>query len=182
MRFQATDIRGLLVIESEPSSDARGSFTRIHCRREFADNGLNSNFEQCSLSYNRKRGTVRGLHYQVPPHAEAKLVCCVAGSVFDAVVDVRRASPTYGRAQWFSLTADRAIMVYVPEGCAHGFQTLQDHTTLLYIISAPYHAPAARGIRWNDPALEIPWPERKAVFLSDRDKSHPLLSELKSEF
>lgn len=182
MRFEPTDIPGMFVIESDPSSDERGSFARILCRREFAANGVHLNAEQTSVSYNRRRGTVRGLHYQIRPHTEAKLVCCVAGSAFDAVVDLRRASQTFGRAVWISLAADRANMVYVPEGCAHGYQTLEDNTTLLYAISAPYHSAAARGVRWDDPALRIPWPERKAVFLSERDKSLPLLSELAPDF
>ena len=182
MRFQATEIPGLFVIESEPSSDSRGAFARIHSRREFAENGLSSCPEQCSLSHNRKRGTVRGLHYQIPPHGEAKLVCCVAGSAFDAVVDLRRASPSFGRALWFRLAADVGRMIYVPVGCAHGFQTLKDDTTLLYMISSRYELSAARGIRWNDPALGIPWPEREAVSLLPRDRSLPLLSQIESIF
>ena len=182
MRFQSTEIPGLVVIESEPASDARGFFARLHCAREFIDNGIDLSPEQSSLSFNRKRGTVRGLHYQVAPYAEAKLVCCVAGSAFDAVVDLRRASPAFGRVHWVSLEATRANMVYVPEGCAHGYQTLVDDTTLLYMISAPYQATAARGVRWNDPALGIPWPETANVFLSERDKSLPLLVELEVDF
>ena len=182
MHFQATEVPGLFVIDSEPSRDSRGDFARIHSSREFAEKGLSPCPEQCSLSRNRRRGTVRGLHYQVPPHAEAKLVCCVAGSAFDVVVDLRRASPSFGRALCFSLAADIARMIYVPQGCAHGFQTLQDDTTLLYMISTPYEPSAARGIRWNDPALAIPWPEREAVSISDRDKSLPLLSNLESTF
>lgn len=182
MRFHASEIPGLFLIEADPSSDARGFFARIHCRQEFADNGLTLVPEQSSISYNRRRGTVRGLHYQARPYAETKLVCCVSGSILDAVVDLRRASPTFGRAQWFPLAADRANMVYIPEGCAHGYQTLQDDTTLLYVISAPYNAASARGVRWDDPMLGIPWPERKAVFLSERDRSLPLLSELEIAF
>jgi dTDP-4-dehydrorhamnose 3,5-epimerase len=182
MRFQATEIPGLVVIESDPGADARGLFARVHCAREFIDNGIDFSPEQTSLSSNRKRGTVRGLHYQVRPFVEAKLVCCVGGSAFDAVVDLRRASPTFGRASWIALEAGRANMVYVPEGCAHGYQTLEDDTTLLYMISAPYQASAARGLRWDDPALGIPWPERTNVFLSDRDKALPLLAQLEADF
>jgi dTDP-4-dehydrorhamnose 3,5-epimerase len=182
MRFQATEIPGLVVIESDPSADARGSFSRVHCSREFIDNGIDFSPKQTSLSRNRKRGTVRGLHYQVRPFVEAKLVCCVDGSAFDAVVDLRRASPTFGRASWITLAAGRTNMVYVPEGCAHGYQTLEDDTSLLYMISAPYQASAARGVRWDDPVLGIPWPERANVFLSDRDKALPLLAQLEADF
>jgi len=182
VKFQPTEIAGVFVVTSEPSSDPRGTFVRIHSRQEFEAKGLAPLPEQCSLSHNRRRGTVRGLHYQEPPHAEAKLVCCVSGAAFDAVVDLRCKSSTYGRALWFSLAADRSDMIYVPEGCAHGFQTLEDDTTLLYMISASYQADAARGIRWNDAALGIPWPEREAVFLSERDKLLPRLVDVETPF
>jgi dTDP-4-dehydrorhamnose 3,5-epimerase len=182
MRFEPTEIGGVVRIESDPAGDARGFFARVHCSREFAGHGIDLAPAQTSLSSNRRRGTVRGLHYQVPPFAEAKLVCCVAGAAFDAVVDLRRASPTFGRALWLTLEAGRANMIYVPVGCAHGYQTLADDTTLLYMISAPYHAAAARGVRWDDPALAIPWPERANVFLSDRDKKLPLLAQLEADF
>jgi dTDP-4-dehydrorhamnose 3,5-epimerase len=181
MRFQPTPIPGLVLIESQPSADARGFFARLHSKREFAAQGIRLDADQTSVSYNKKRGTVRGLHYQRAPFVEAKLVCCVAGAAFDAVVDLRRASPAFGRAFWVELKAAEANLVYVPEGCAHGYQTLEDDTTLLYAISAPYDAASARGVRWNDPALGIPWPESKAI-LSERDRSLPLLAELPVEF
>jgi dTDP-4-dehydrorhamnose 3,5-epimerase len=182
MRFQSTPIPGLVLIDSPPAADARGSFARIHSRREFAEQGIRFEAEQTSVSYNRKRGTVRGLHYQLPPFVEAKLVSCVAGSAFDAVVDLRRASPAFGRAFWIELKATAANMVYVPEGCAHGYQTLVDDTTLLYAISVPYDAASARGVRWNDPAFGIPWPEPKTAILSERDRTLPLLAQLPAEF
>jgi len=182
MRFQTTDIAGVLIVKTEPSQDDRGSFSRLHCRQEFVDRGLMPYPEQSSLSHNRRRATVRGLHFQAPPFAEAKLVCCVTGAIFDVVVDLRHASPTFGRAEWFSLAADRTRMIYVPEGCAHGFQTLEDHTTLLYMISASYRASAARGIRWNDPALGIPWPLAEDALLSERDQSLPLISDIGAIF
>jgi dTDP-4-dehydrorhamnose 3,5-epimerase len=131
VNFQTTDIPGLVVITTDVSTDIRGAFSRIHSRDEFAAGGIDPDFEQCSLSYNRARATVRGLHYQVEPYVEAKLVCCVAGSIFDAVVDLRRDSPGFGRAWWGTLAADRGISVYVPKGCAHGFQTLEDGAALL---------------------------------------------------
>lgn len=182
MRFQATEIAGLFVIESDPSSDPRGFFARLHSHREFSEAGLDLSSEQTSLSHNDKRGTVRGLHFQAPPHTEAKLVCCVAGSALDAVVDLRRKSGSFGRALWFPLDARRPTMIFVPQGCAHGYQTIEDDTTLLYMISTPYDPASAGGIRWDDPVLGIPWPEREAVLLSERDKALPLLSELGSIF
>jgi dTDP-4-dehydrorhamnose 3,5-epimerase len=182
MNFEPTAIEGVFLVRSDASNDSRGSFARIHARQDFVERGLDQVTEQCSLSHNLRRGTIRGLHYQLPPHAEAKLVCCVAGSVFDAVVDLRRASPTFGRAAWFSLSARVPTMVFVPKGCAHGFQTLEDDTSLLYMISAPYDAASARGIRWNDPALSIPWPLRENLVLSQRDGALPSLSEIPAEF
>lgn len=182
MRFEPTEIDGVVRIESDPAGDGRGFFARVHCSREFADHGIDLLPAQTSLSSNRRRGTVRGLHYQFPPFAEAKLVCCVAGAAFDVVVDLRRASPTFGRALWLTLEADRANMLYVPVGCAHGYQTLADNTTLLYMISVQYREAAARGVRWDDPALGIPWPERASVSLSDRDKALPLLAQLETDF
>jgi dTDP-4-dehydrorhamnose 3,5-epimerase len=182
VKFEPAAIEGVFLVRSDSSKDLRGSFARIHSRREFANLGLEQVAEQCSLSQNLRRGTIRGLHYQLPPSAEAKLVCCAAGSAFDAVVDLRRASPTFGRAIWFSLSAQTPTMVYVPRGCAHGFQTLEDDTTLLYMISAPYDAASARGIRWDDPALCIPWPLRDSPVLSPRDRALPLLSETPAEF
>ena len=182
MNFQATEIPGVIVVTTEVSADVRGTFSRIHSRGEFADCGIDPNFEQCSLSYNRLRATVRGLHYQTRQYVEAKLVCCVAGSIFDVIVDLRRDSPAFGRAWWTTLASDRGVSVYVPEGCAHGFQTLEDNATLLYMISAPYRTEAARGVRWNDPVLGIPWPERNSIVISDRDRSLPLLAEIEATF
>jgi dTDP-4-dehydrorhamnose 3,5-epimerase len=182
MNFQETEIAGVLIVTAQPNNDPRGTFVRVHSCQEFADHKLKWIPEQTSLSHNVKSGTVRGLHFQAPPYTEAKLVCCVAGAAFDAVVDLRRQSPTFGRALWFDLVADRSVMIHVPEGCAHGFQTLEDDTTLLYMISAPYRADAARGIRWDDPALRIPWPKPKAAFLSERDRSLPMLSQIASPF
>lgn len=182
MKFQETAIPGAIVIESDVSQDPRGTFSRVQSRDEFNKHKIDLRPEQSSLSYNRKRGTVRGLHYQTAPYNEAKLVCCAAGSAFDVVVDLRRNSPTFGRALWLDIAAAKGTMVYVPEGCAHGFQTLEDNTTLLYMISAPYDPAAASGIRWDDPALGIPWPENSNVLLSDRDRSLPLLAEVDPPF
>jgi dTDP-4-dehydrorhamnose 3,5-epimerase len=182
LNFEETDIEGVLIVTPKLHEDPRGSFMRIHSREEFAGRGLNAEPEQSSLSYNRCRGTVRGLHYQLAPYNEAKLIVCLTGSVFDAVVDLRKSSETFGRAIGISLAPGRNSSVYVPQGCAHGFQTLEDDTTLLYMISSPYQESAARGIRWNDPALELAWPIQDNVFLSERDEALPLLSELDTFF
>lgn len=182
MKFETTEIPGVLVVAPEFHDDPRGVFMRIHSREEFARGGLNASPEQTSLSYNRMRGTVRGLHYQLAPYNEAKLVVCISGSVFDAVVDLRKSSSTFGRAIGIRLAVGRSNSIYVPEGCAHGFQTLEDDTTLLYMISAPYNEAAARGVRWDDPALGLAWPIREKVSLSDRDRALPLMSELSNYF
>ncbi|HTY70234.1 MAG TPA: dTDP-4-dehydrorhamnose 3,5-epimerase family protein [Alphaproteobacteria bacterium] len=182
MKFERTAIEGVYLVSSDPAADPRGTFARIHSRHEFAERGLAPVVEQTSLSRNCRRGTVRGLHYQASPHVEAKLVCCVTGALFDAVVDLRRSSPTFGRAFWTMLTAGDGPMIYVPEGCAHGFQTVEDDSSVLYMISAPYDAGAARGVRWDDPALGIPWPERDSVHLSERDRSLPLLADVRTLF
>ena len=182
MNFETTDISGVLIVRPHLHNDPRGAFMRIHARQDFAERGINAEPAQCSLSYNLKRGTVRGLHYQLAPYNEAKLVVCVTGRMYDAVVDLRRSSPTFGRAIGIPLSPGANAMVYVPEGCAHGFQTLEDNTTLLYMISAPYEASAARGLRWDDPALGLEWPIREAASLSDRDRTLPLLSELDTFF
>lgn len=183
MKFDATDIPGVLRVSSDLFVDPRGTFTRIQSKSEFAERGLNAAPEQCSVSYNLKRGTVRGLHFQLAPYNEAKLVVCLAGRMFDAIVDLRKASPTFGKALGLELGGGTgSMMVYVPEGCAHGFQTLEDNTTLLYMISTPYHEAAARGLRWDDPALGLDWPIRDEVFLSDRDRAFPDFATLGSYF
>lgn len=183
MKFESTEIAGVFIVRSEMHADNRGIFTRIHARPAFAEWGLTACPEQSSLSYNRKRGTVRGLHYQIPPYNEAKLVVCVSGSMYDAVVDLRKSSATFGRALGIRLVArSDMMMVYVPEGCAHGFQTLEDDTTVLYMISNSYSADAARGVLWNDPALGLDWPLRDDVRMSDRDHAFPLFSELDTYF
>jgi dTDP-4-dehydrorhamnose 3,5-epimerase len=182
MRFERTAIEGVYLVSSDAAVDPRGTFARVHSQQEFASRGLAPVVEQTSLSRNRRRGTVRGLHYQAPPHAEAKLVCCVAGALFDAVVDLRRGSETFGRAFWATLTAEKGPMMYVPKGCAHGFQTIEDDSAVLYMISTRYDAGAAGGVRWDDPALGIPWPERDNVHLSERDRSLPLLVEIQTPF
>lgn len=174
MRFQPTPLAGAYLIETEPNADERGSFARVWCRDEFRQHDLNPDLAQCSTSFNRKRGTLRGLHFQAEPHAEAKLVRCIRGRIYDVIVDLRRGSKTF--RQWFAveLSPDSNQSLYVPEGCAHGFQTLEDDSEVLYLISVPYAPGAARGVRWNDPAFGIKWPVAEPI-LSARDRGFPLL-------
>jgi len=176
MKFIETSLNGAYVIELEPTFDHRGFLARSWCAEEFARQGLASTFVQCNTSYNLHKGTLRGLHYQAAPYAEAKLIRCTRGSVFDVLVDLRKASETY--LKWFSveLTQDNLKMLYVPEGMAHGFQTLQDNTELFYQMSQPYKAECARGVRWNDPQLNINWPLEKMI-LSERDQALPFCLE-----
>ncbi|HLI10680.1 MAG TPA: dTDP-4-dehydrorhamnose 3,5-epimerase [Alphaproteobacteria bacterium] len=177
MKFIATPLDGAFVIEPELREDERGFFARSWCRDEFAAHGIETALAQCNISFNRRRGTLRGLHFQLEPHGEAKLVRCTQGGAFDVIVDLRPGSNSFGR--WFSahLTAGNRRMVYAPAGFAHGFQALADETELFYQMSAPYHAASARGIRWNDPELGIPWPLRETI-ISPRDRTLPTLAEL----
>jgi dTDP-4-dehydrorhamnose 3,5-epimerase len=169
-------LAGAFVVEPERLADERGFFARTYCAREFAQRGVTTRFVQCNTSFNRLRGTLRGLHYQQGPHAEAKLVSCTRGAIFDVVVDVRPDSPTYRRWHGVELSEQNARLLYVPEGFAHGFQTLRDDTTVFYQMGE-FHAPeSARGIRWDDPCLGIAWPPADARVISARDLSYPLLA------
>ncbi len=179
MKFVEAPLKGAFVIELEPIEDERGFFARTFCRREFEEHGLNPNLAQCSISFNRKRGTLRGMHYQVPPHAECKLVRCTRGAIYDVIVDLRRGSPTFAR--WFGveLSAENRRAIYIPEGFAHGLQTLADASEVLYEISEFYHAESARGVRFDDPAFAIRWP-LPAAMVSPRDRGFALLGEIVS--
>ena len=176
MIFRKTPIAGAWFVEPEPHVDDRGSFARTWCATEFARHGLSPRFVQASVSYNRRRGTLRGLHYQVAPHAEAKLVRCTRGAIYDVAVDLRPDSPTFRRHAAVVLDADNRLALYVPEGCAHGFQTLADDTEVLYQMSAFYAAEASRGVRWDDPAFAIPWPAADRI-IADRDRHYPDFSD-----
>lgn len=169
--FRETPIAGLWKVLPEPRPDERGHFTRTFCADEFAAQGLPQVFEQSSLSHNTRTGTLRGMHFQPDPHAEAKFVRCVRGSVFDVAVDLREGSPT--RGQWYgeTLSADNGVGLYIPPGLAHGFQTLEADTDVLYQITPAYRPGFAAGVRWNDPALGIDWPI-KEPFLSERDATY----------
>jgi dTDP-4-dehydrorhamnose 3,5-epimerase len=173
VRFHETRVRGSYLIEADPRGDDRGFFARLWCRDEFAERGLTADFVQCNDSFSVTAGTLRGLHYQAPPHAEVKLVRCIRGSVFDVVVDLRRDSATY--LQWFGteLSADSLHMLYVPEGCAHGYLTLTDSSEVVYPVSRAYKADAERGIRWNDPAFSIEWPAARPLTISAKDRAWP---------
>jgi dTDP-4-dehydrorhamnose 3,5-epimerase len=177
MKFTETRIGGAWIVELEPLEDSRGHFARSFCRREFADHGLRTQVDQCNVSYNARRGTLRGMHYQIAPRAEAKLVRCTRGSLLDVVLDLRPDSPT--RLQWegVSLGADRGNRrtLYVPEGCAHGFQTLEDDTEVLYVMFGEFSPEHARGVRFDDPAFSIQWPVPDPI-VSEKDRSFPLLA------
>lgn len=172
MRFTETVLPGSFVIDIEPIEDERGFFARRWSRQEFEERGLNVNIAQCSVSFNWKRGTLRGLHYQSKPHEETKVVWCIAGAIYDVILDLRPDSPTYKKWVAVHLTAANRKMLYIPEGFAHGFQTLEDDTEVLYQISESYRPESARGLRWNDPAFQIDWPLPERV-MSERDLNFP---------
>jgi dTDP-4-dehydrorhamnose 3,5-epimerase len=172
MTFVETRLPGVLVVEPERHEDERGFLARAWCRREFEARGLNASLAQCNISYTKARGTVRGMHYQCAPWREAKLVRCTRGAIHDVVLDVRRHAPTYGQWVAVRLTADDRRMLYVPEGMAHGFQTLDDDTEVFYQMSAFYEPAAARGLRHDDPALGIRWPAAVTV-VSEKDRRWP---------
>ncbi len=172
MIFVETPLAGAWVVELEPVEDERGSFSRTFDEDAFRSRGLEPAIAQCSVSFNRRRGTLRGMHYQADPYGECKLVRCTRGRIFDVVVDVRRGSPTY--TSWFGveLTPDNGRLLYVPEGCAHGFQTLDDATEVSYQISRTFMPDHARGVRFDDPAFGIEWPLPVSV-VSRRDSEYP---------
>ena len=176
MQFLPTPIDGVFEVFVDWHRDERGDFGRVFCAETFAANGLNAVLSQCSVSSNRQAGTLRGFHFQTKPHQEAKLVQCIAGRVFDVALDLRRGSPTFGRHHAVELSPEAGVMLFVPEGCAHGFQTLVPGSTILYYISTPYMATAGRGVLWNDPAIAVPWPLAEPI-LSERDRHLPLLAE-----
>lgn len=172
MRFIATELAGAYVVEPEKMEDERGFFARLWCADEFRKRGLESNLAQVSISYNRLRGTVRGMHYQAPPHEETKLIRCTAGAVHDVIIDLRADSPTFGKWHATELSVRNRRLLYVPRGFAHGFQGLEDDTEVQYMISVAYYPEAARGVRWDDPAFRIRWP-LPVSSISERDLSFP---------
>jgi dTDP-4-dehydrorhamnose 3,5-epimerase len=172
MTFTSIGLPGAFRIDAARHDDERGFFARTWCTREFETHGLNPRVVQTSVSQNRAKGTLRGMHYQAAPHAEAKLVRCTRGSIYDVIVDLRPESSTFKRHFGAVLTAENYTALYVPEGFAHGFLTLEDDSEVLYHISEFYEPAAARGVRWDDPAFGIAWPGEVAV-ISERDRTYP---------
>jgi dTDP-4-dehydrorhamnose 3,5-epimerase len=170
--FFETKLKGLHIIEVEKREDERGFFARTFCQHEFEAHGLNPLIAQCSVSFNRRKGTLRGMHYQVAPSEETKLVRCTRGAVYDVAVDLRRDSPTFKQWVAVELTAANRRMLYLPKSVAHGFQSLVDDTEVFYQISEFYDPESTRGLRWNDPAFGIVWPEVENRILSERDMSY----------
>ncbi|MCZ7562532.1 MAG: dTDP-4-dehydrorhamnose 3,5-epimerase [Burkholderiales bacterium] len=176
MKFLTTPLLGAFVIELAPIVDDRGFFARSWCAKEFAAHGLNPSLVQCNVSFNKRRGTLRGMHYQVSPHEEAKIVRCTMGAIYDVIVDLRAAAPSYRR--WFAieLSAANRRMMYCPEGVAHGFQTLMDDTEVFYQMSESHHPESARGVRWDDPAIGIEWPPTETRIISFGDANFRFLA------
>jgi len=179
VNFLPTPLEGVFVVETTPQADERGFFARTFCGDEFAKHGLNPAVAQCSISFNTRAHTLRGMHFQAAPHEEDKLIRCTAGAIFDVLVDIRPQSASYGK--WFGteLTAANHRALFAPKGMAHGFLTLADATEILYMISVPFAAGFGRGFRWDDPAIGIKWPARPAV-ISERDAGYPTLADLRS--
>ncbi len=174
MKFIETKLKGAFVIEMEPNEDERGYFARAWCRQSFLEHGLEVDYVQCNASGSYHAGTVRGMHFQVKPHQEVKLVRCFRGEVFDVIVDLRENSPTY--LSWFGaeLTESNWRMMYVPRGFAHGFQTLAPNSQIFYQVSTAYCKEAERGLRWNDPEINIEWPMSVSK-ISDKDRNLPVI-------
>ena len=172
MTFHETKLPGVFEIHLELKGDDRGFFARSWCQREFEQHGLNSVTVQCSVAFNEKKGTLRGLHHQAAPHPESKLVRCTQGAIYDVVVDLRLGSATFKKWIGVVLSAANRHMIYVPEGCGHGLLTLEDRTEVFYQMSEFYYSELSRGVRWNDPAFQIDWPAQPVV-MSDRDRTYP---------
>jgi dTDP-4-dehydrorhamnose 3,5-epimerase len=172
MIFTETSLRDAYLVELEQREDERGFFARSFCQREFSELGLDPCVVQCNISFNRHSGTLRGMHYQIPPHTEAKLVRCTRGAIYDVIIDLRPSSPTYQKWTGVELTAENRSALYIPAGFAHGFQTLTDDSEIFYQMSEFYAPEAARGIRWNDPTFGITWPLPVRV-ISKKDSAIP---------
>jgi dTDP-4-dehydrorhamnose 3,5-epimerase len=174
MKFVPLPFERAFLIEPEPIEDERGSFIRTFCRQQFQERGLNPHLEQCSISFNHKKGTLRGMHFQMPPHEEAKLVQCTQGKIYDVIIDLRPGSSTYKNWKSIILSASNRHILYVPEGFAHGFQTLEDRTEVFYQISHPYVPEHSSGVRWDDPAFGIVWPIEVSI-ISSKDQQYAFL-------
>jgi len=172
MKFQETKLSGVFEIQIEPIADERGFFARSWCHNEFVAHGLDPRLAQCNISFNKRKGTLRGVHYQLAPYTETKIVRCTQGSIYDVIVDLRPQSRTFKQWTAIVLTAEKRNMAYVPENCAHGFLTLEDETEVFYQMSEFYDGASARGVRWDDPAFRIAWPAKVEV-ISERDRTYP---------
>jgi len=174
MLFEETKLKGAYLIHPEPVKDERGFFARSFCGREFGERGLEMFFVQCNISYNKRTGTLRGMHFQAAPHEEAKIVSCTSGAVYDVIVDMRPESRTY--CEWIAsyLSAENHAVLYVPRGFAHGFQTLRDDTVVFYQMSEFYHPASSSGVRWDDPVFDIEWPQTDNRIISETDNSYDL--------
>ncbi len=173
MKFSPTKLEGVWIVEMDHHHDERGWFARTWCSKMMSSHGLKINLSQCSISANKRRGTLRGMHYQAKPHAETKLVRCIRGSMFDVVLDLRPQSQTFKQWIGVELSADNGRALYIAHGCAHGFQTLEDGVEVLYMIAGELHPESARGTRWNDPQFGIAWPLPDIAFMSQRDAQYP---------
>jgi dTDP-4-dehydrorhamnose 3,5-epimerase len=169
--FTETKLKGAFIIEPERLEDERGFFARTWCSQEFEARGLNPRLVQCNISFNEKKGTLRGMHYQAAPHEEAKLVRCTMGAIYDVIIDLRPESPTFKQWMAVELTAENRRMLYIPEGLAHGFQTLEDNTEVFYQMSEFYHPECASGMRWDDPMIAINWPNHEPI-ISQQDREY----------
>ena len=172
MIFTETVLKGAFIVDILSLEDERGFFGRSWCMDEFKEHGLNNQLTQCNISFNKKRGTLRGFHFQVAPYEEAKLVRCTMGEIYDVIIDLRPASPTFTNWIAMELTAENRRALYIPEGFAHGFQTLTDNAEVFYQMSEKHHPNAARGLRWNDPAFNVSWPINTMV-ISEKDNNYP---------
>jgi dTDP-4-dehydrorhamnose 3,5-epimerase len=177
MTFHETKLPGVFEIHLEPKPDERGYFARTWCQREFEEHGLNPKLVQCSVSFNSRKGTLRGIHYQAAPSPESKLVRCTRGVIYDVVVDLRPESPTFKNWIGVVLTGTDRNIMYVPEGCGHGFLTLEDETEVFYQMSEFYYPELARGVRWDDPTFQIVWPG-EVEMISERDRMYPNFEEV----
>jgi dTDP-4-dehydrorhamnose 3,5-epimerase len=173
VRFAETPLAGAFVIDLEPSADERGFFARAWCEREFASHGLVTRLVQSSISYNASAGTLRGMHYQVEPYPEVKIVRCTSGAIFDVIIDLRPDSPTFAQHFATVLSAANRKQLYIPTYFAHGFQTLENGTEVVYQMSEFYYPECARGVRWNDPAFGISWPAAEVRIMTERDATYP---------
>jgi dTDP-4-dehydrorhamnose 3,5-epimerase len=174
MIFTPTKLSGAYVIDLEKREDERGFFARAWCRHEFEEHGLDARLVQCNVSFNHAKGTLRGMHMQQAPHGEAKLVRCTRGAIYDVIIDLRPESPTHRRWLGLELSQENRTMLYVPEGFAHGYQTLSDGAETFYQVSEYYTPGAERGVRWDDPAFAIDWPPEERRVISEKDASWPL--------